>query len=730
MFGEKDDLETSRNRTKFFDFIIPVVPIINSSNSGEVLKDKLKRDNIGAGITENFINDITIYIDDMRILKNIFNEYILYKNKLGVIKLIPNNLLAMIVYKNIYPSDFAKLHFNEGMVYSVFQKKTELVHNRIIGITNNIDEIESKITRTEQESLTSIEELTIAYGFAIFGFNNNTTVAIDGSNYNVSSTQTMLTNIRETSSVRIFNGYNWVDKTYEELVTAFNTRESYFLREEAIKIKIENRLNDLKIKLQQLKQLKEEIKLYSIVELINDCSLEEVFEGQIEKERLLIFLLRNGYIDETYHQYITYFYPGSVSIDDMRFIMSVKNQESLPINYKLNKIIQVIERLYANDFKRPEILNIDLLNFLFSSNFAYNPFFKSIMYQLSNESEKSIEFVDSFRNNTPYKEKFINELSKEWNGFWKFVQLDSMYPEEKKEAYLLDILYFASTDDIKLMNKDNILVNYIEEKKNFLGLLTDDSQHQKINEIITALNIKFRVMSPAPQTNKVFEHIYLNNYYQINQPNIDLLLETFGASIKDKTLFFENILKSNCPELIGYVDENINQYIDSVYLDQGIINEEEDVIAILLNNNEIDVDLRQRIISKQKVLITDLKKIVAFELWPEIIINNKLRPTWKNLIEYLGRHQLDEVATSFLNQDTIANELSKYKLSALESVLSKELKDISEMIIDSRNISDESFNIISKSLHRFTGYPLKELSIERIRAMINNGILALSPKIL
>ena len=41
VYAIKDDMFKNEERTKFFDFIIPVIPIINSTNSGEILRKKL-----------------------------------------------------------------------------------------------------------------------------------------------------------------------------------------------------------------------------------------------------------------------------------------------------------------------------------------------------------------------------------------------------------------------------------------------------------------------------------------------------------------------------------------------------------------------------------------------------------------------------------------------------------------------------------------------------------------
>jgi hypothetical protein len=58
----------------------------------------------------------------MRILKNIFNEFIIYKQNLNNLDVNHNHVLAIIVYKNIYPTDFALLHENKGLVYETFKQ--------------------------------------------------------------------------------------------------------------------------------------------------------------------------------------------------------------------------------------------------------------------------------------------------------------------------------------------------------------------------------------------------------------------------------------------------------------------------------------------------------------------------------------------------------------------------------------------------------------------------------
>lgn len=109
------------SRTKFFDYITTVIPVISPYNSKDVLRKAL----LELGHSDNEIDDATIrevafFIDDMRLLQNIVNEYHQYILRLRCNenhKINNNKLLAMIVYKNYYPHNFALLPQRAGEIY-------------------------------------------------------------------------------------------------------------------------------------------------------------------------------------------------------------------------------------------------------------------------------------------------------------------------------------------------------------------------------------------------------------------------------------------------------------------------------------------------------------------------------------------------------------------------------------------------------------------------------------
>lgn len=146
VYAIKDDMFKDEDRTKFFDFIIPVIPYINATNSGEILRDLLEFEKDENGIykskkydiTDRYIGEISPFIQDMRVLTNICNEFLVYKRTLKMTKLKDHEMFSMIAFKNLYPKEFAELEAEKGIVKQIFKGKREFVVGKKMGIEEKI----------------------------------------------------------------------------------------------------------------------------------------------------------------------------------------------------------------------------------------------------------------------------------------------------------------------------------------------------------------------------------------------------------------------------------------------------------------------------------------------------------------------------------------------------------------------------------------------------------------
>lgn len=160
LYALKDDIfANAEERTKFFDYIVPVIPFVNVSTSGDLFRRKIADLHIPeTEVRSSFITDISAFVNDMRVLTNVVNEFDLYRNLLDK-KLNKEKLLAMILYKNLYPTDFSLLHQNKGVVYETFMF-TDKIRNEIKKDDRaRLEEIDLEIQAINEECLRNLNEL-------------------------------------------------------------------------------------------------------------------------------------------------------------------------------------------------------------------------------------------------------------------------------------------------------------------------------------------------------------------------------------------------------------------------------------------------------------------------------------------------------------------------------------------------------------------------------------------
>ncbi|MEQ1726604.1 MAG: hypothetical protein HOP24_08215 [Sideroxydans sp.] len=740
IYAIKDDVFKDANRTKFFDFIIPIIPVINTSNSGDVLLKKLSDSFAKDEIQETFVSDITLYIEDMRMLKNIYNEFVLYKNKLcsvGGIELPLEKLLGFIVYKNKYPNDFAKLNSNEGMVAEIFKKKRILIERSTHSLNTEIDKLKMELAQINAETLNDVKDLRRTYLAAIFEMLPNLQyLSINNTQKRVADflDETLFKQLQAQSQIPYYvfnNNYPQNSNlTFKSIEEHLGTRGPYSQRELLINKKGNGRIEEIKKNIAALNEKVRDIKSSSLKGLIDAFPTEDFFDGPIKDEKLLTYLIRTDYINENYHDFISFFYEGSITRNDQEFLLSIKNQEPLEFTHTLVKIDAVIKRLSRTDYKESAALNFDLISTLLKTTANLDQL-NVVLAQLCNNEKRSLEFIDTYLSNQADAGLLINEICRRWKGFWKCVSQDANYPTDTINGYLKLILIYAEIPNILNVNVDSSLTKYISEKSNFLEFATDIRDVTKLENTLAKLEVKFTGLVRPDANKELFEYLYKNSLYEINTHMVERIIQYFNPDILKTnsidTSNFTVILQSKCNELISYVNSNPNLYVENVLLrNEDGIDEREDALLALLNNNDIDVEGKTAILNKQKMPITKITDIHDHELWGAIIQSSKVVATWENLLAYFGEKKvLDDALVAFVEQTENYKELAKYRLKETEIIPIDLIQLISKQILLSTELSDECYFYLIKCIPYW--YPdlpgIEKLSNAKISHIISHGKL-------
>ena len=253
-----------------------------------------------------------------------------------------------------------------------------------------------------------------------------------------------------------------------------------------------------------------------ILEKYNDFQ----FSRDIGENKLLVFLLRRGYIDEKYANYINYFKGNTITKDDMNFILSVKNQEAKPWDYAITKTDMVIRRLQEYEFERKEIYNFDLLEQLLAGcndNVKLELFFK----QLADETKLSWDFIDEFTSRTNHLAEFIKGLSGNWAGMWLFISNKNTISYERQMYYLCLLLANINADDVSQYNIDGCMEKYFEDHTDILQKLQEQLGSEKIKDILLQLKPKFRELNiDGIEDKEILDTVFDNAMYELNLPMV------------------------------------------------------------------------------------------------------------------------------------------------------------------------------------------------------------------
>lgn len=750
IYALKDEMFKNGDRTKFFDFILPIIPVINSSNSYNYLAEKLKDQNID----KNLLYDISLYIDDMRLLKNIINEYKIYYDKLSKeteIQLISNKLLSFIIYKNLFPKDFAILHKNEGMIYKVFHTDIKLIKQKEIKVEEQkIEENNNEIKKIRKlvDDKTKINDIKDLRKLYIIEFlkqipNEATSITFNGNTFFLNQLEKLILDdvfeeIRELKTIsytkKILNHYyhrvddivNEIEINFETFERKVDTNYNYDQRIELLYTRESEEIEKLQRLTKTAKEEIEKIKHYNLQEILftNKTNISDLNE-EIKESNVLIYFLNNGFIAEDYFDYISIFSEGDITRSDKNFILSIRNNNALPVDFKLDKVENLLRHL-VNDFEKNEILNIRLIDYVLEKKIEN---FEDIFYQFNNENERTLEFLESYIKLGKYFDRFVKKVCLKYPNFWFYVE-EGNFTDEDRNFVLKNLLLNVDSDLLKNQNKEGKLYAYISKKVDFLSLI--DSKSKNVENVLLNLDIKFEMPLLDIKSNpQLFDFIYKNNLYQLNIDMIEQIVKEQILSKKDvlnlRVANYTTIQEIELVNLKEYVDNEILNYVNNVYLKlETNKNESESSLISLLNNPKLDRIDPYDIILNQDIVFNKLDGIRDTKSWSILFAFNKIKPSWINVFKYYGIHNFDESLILFLNNENTFIELSKEDIKSLNFAKEAKHKFITDLIL-TNEISNNSYSFLIENLEdSYDDLEIEKIGEEKIKMLVEKGIIALT----
>lgn len=138
-------------RTKFFDLIVPVVPFLTEQSARGALRKELKALASETDLemsaqhqpTDSLIRTIAQYFPDQRQIRNIRNEFAIYREQLlqpgrHPSELTADRLLGLILYKNLQIADFELIRLGESQLHYLLRLGRALTTENLETITTRL----------------------------------------------------------------------------------------------------------------------------------------------------------------------------------------------------------------------------------------------------------------------------------------------------------------------------------------------------------------------------------------------------------------------------------------------------------------------------------------------------------------------------------------------------------------------------------------------------------------
>ena len=459
----RDDIFNNKDRAKFFDYILPIVPVLDSSNSYNKIKEYLEGVNLYQVFDDHFLRGISLYIDDLRILKNIINEFLIYDNKLNSIELDANKLFAIITYKNIFPKDFAELQLNRGFVYTLFQSKADLIKQQITSLQKEYDKLTDRIEFCKKEQLTSLRELEDVR-------------------------QKYEERARDWRSEERITYPKWFQTVYPQ-------------RKQAIEDIAKGEVVNLEKGLAEIEEQIKKAQNLTLSELLNrdviDSAFKVCFTNEIGKKEefldikaslyfdLLKYLFSHGYIDESYSDYIGYFYSNSLTQNDKVFLRSVADRKEKQPNYSLNAPHLIFENLNEFDFSQRETLNYDLTEYILKEN--KTKCVASMVNQI--KTENRFDYLAGYILSGKPIAPMVQAINEHWPEMFYVALSSNALSNEVLKIYSYHTVVDSGEDTLKAVNIDGCLTNFISGDPKYLA--NDEINIEKVCESLIKLKVSF-----------------------------------------------------------------------------------------------------------------------------------------------------------------------------------------------------------------------------------------------
>ncbi|QIK64746.1 DNA-binding protein [Leucobacter viscericola] len=638
------------NRTKFFDLVIPVVPFITHRSARNLAAQLLGT--VPHDVKPELLDLAAQYVPDMRLLKNICNEFIVFRDRIfsgdgEQLDLNETDLFAMMLYKSTHLSDFEAIRIGKSKLNTLYALGRELV-------ATNIKRIESERRELQQElgRVNGATSRSQALGRKLIAHVNRTVQAARFKEHDVTYTfSNALQSPEDLQGVRFWSEF--VSANSSEATLIWKTNDGYnhsltFTREslaEALGDPLnaaawdesakENLKEQISEKTEAIKFLRSADmgKLMKRPEFLVAHHGEELSLGAICRDLLdygLAFqLVRSGFINRNFTLYTSTFHGDRVSTAATNFIIHHVEQDQMDVQFELSAddVDMVVRERGRESLREPALYNAAILDRIMESDM---PAANIMIRSLAALGEDQKRFLHSYLSSGRFRILLVARLAPISRGLMNYL-IDELEASDDERLDLVDAgLMNLAQEKGNLASKG--VSDYLQKHYSELSVMTSEktsaSQAERVAQFFAkagAAPSRLGLLAEVVQTAFVERHLY------------PFSLENLRVAAGDEQSLSLDSLGEVAPAVYDYCLDNLERYLLAIGDKYSTVDAAEYFVDVLedILAEDSNADIEEIIAKADGDCVVDVLKDVSESVWVILAKHQRFLATFDNVRRYI-----------------------------------------------------------------------------------------------
>lgn len=653
--------EVSRaNRTKFFDLIIPVVPFITHNNARSLATRLFE--GVENKVDPKLLDLAGRYVPDMRLLKNVRNEFVIFRDRIfgtgGIdLGLSETELFAMMLYKSTHLTDFEQIFRGNSNLDVIYGNARDLVKQEI---RKAEIQIRALVARKHDDDALALEIQRL--GMKLVAYYQSKVKALDDELNNERLVFTLNGELVESVSDRAFwkkllestedaqlswsNGQNVLVATVAEIQDemSLGPNVKQWILDDGSSVDDDMRSLNSEIAFLRSASIKELIDRPDLkLEVQGGSKSLDQIAASVLGSKFAHELLKSGYLNRNFALYSSIFYQDRVSAAAMNFIIHHIEPNVMDIYLELvgDDVDVVVRECGVDALTLPGSYNISILDRLIDLD---HPGAEKLIESLCQLGENEFEFIQAYVVSGKNSAEFVARFARVSESALQVV-IDGLAVDDALRVELVDIVlcHIRSCEQTISQSKVPKVVQYLTANSSNLPILCScdsDERSMIVGNLFVSVGIKLASLSSLSDS---MQHA------MVACCCYELTLANLRIALGGPASFALDVIKQIDCHVYQYVLENLEIYFKIVGDGADCVVSDVLFHDVLRDLDELESPYVERVIqaSGPACRIASLKD-VSVVYWRYLAANRRFVPTAQNIALYLNVIGVDPVFISYL----------------------------------------------------------------------------------